>query len=133
MTTVNSDKSLEEVISLLRQSYAEYKYLDVEIKVQGKARTNTQNKALHKYFSLLANALNDSGYDMRRTIKPEIDIPWSADLIKRFMWKPLQDAITGEESTAKAKRADYSKVYDVLNRHTAQKLGISVPWPSIGD
>jgi len=130
VTTVNSDKSLEEVISLLRQSYAEYKYLDIEIKVQGKARTNTQNKALHKYFSLLANALNDAGWDIKRTLKPEIDIPWNADLVKRFMWKPLQDAITGEESTAKAKRADYSKVYECLNRHTAQKLGISVPWPS---
>ena len=130
MTIINSKESLEAEIDRLRKSFEECKYLEIEVKHKGKARSNQQNKALHKYFDLLANALNDAGYDMKRTIKPEIDVPWNAYLIKLLMWKPLQDAITGEESTAKAKRDDYTKVYEVLNRHTAQKLGISVPWPS---
>lgn len=127
---VNSDKSLEEVISLLRQTYAEYKYLDIEIKVKGKARTNKQNAALHKYFTMLSDALNSAGYDMKRTIKAEVDIPWTPDLVKEYMWRPIQRAVIGEQSTTRAKTKDYPLIYETLNRHTAGKLGISVPWPS---
>ena len=127
---VNSDKSLEEAIELLRQSYAEYKYLDLDIKVKGKARSNQQNRALHKYFSMLADKLNDGGLDIRKTIKSDVDMPWSAEWVKELLWKPLQKAMFDVDSTAKMKRADYTKVYDVLNRHTASKLGVSVAWPS---
>lgn len=127
---VNSDKSLDEAIELLRQSYAEYKYLDLEIKVKGKARSGQQNRALHKYFSMLADKLNEAGLDMRKTLREDVEMPWSADLIKDFMWRPLQKAMFDVDSTAKMKRADYTKVYEVLNRHTASKLGVSVAWPS---
>ena len=127
---VNSDKSLEEIISLIRQSYAEYKYIDVEIKVKGKARSGQQNRALHKYFSMLADKLNEAGLDMRKTLREDVEMPWSADLVKDFMWRPLQKAMFDVDSTAKMKRADYTKVYEVLNRHTASKLGVSVAWPS---
>ena len=127
---VNSDKSLEEAIDLLRQSYAEYKYLDLDIKVKGKARSGQQNRALHKYFSMLADKLNAAGLDMRKTLREDVDMPWSPDLIKDFMWRPLQKAMFDVDSTAKMKRADYTKVYEVLNKHTASKLGVSVAWPS---
>jgi len=130
---VNSDKSLDEAIELLRQSYAEYKYLDLDIKVKGKARSNQQNRALHKYFSILADKLNEAGLDMRKTLREDIEIPWSADLVKDFMWRPLQKAMFDVDSTAKMKRADYTKVYEVLNKHTASKLGVSVEWPSDSD
>jgi len=127
---VNSDKSLEEIISLIRQSYEEYKFIDVEIKVKGKARSGQQNRALHKYFSMLADKLNEAGLDMRKTLREDVEMPWSADLVKDFMWRPLQKAMFDVDSTAKMKRADYTKVYEVLNRHTASKLGVSVAWPS---
>jgi len=130
---INSDKSLDEAIELLRQSYAEYKYLDLDIKVKGKARSNQQNRALHKYFSILADKLNEAGLDMRKTLREDIEIPWSADLVKDFMWRPLQKAMFDVDSTAKMKRADYTKVYEVLNKHTASKLGVSVEWPSDSD
>ena len=128
--TINSNKSLETVIELLRQSFETYKYLDIEIKVQGKARTNKQNAALHKYFSQLASALNAGGWDMRKTLRPEIDIPWTGELVKEHLWRPIQVAMIGEESTAKVKAVDYPLIYETLNRHTAAKLGVSVPWPS---
>lgn len=129
--TVNSKESLEVVIDLIRQTFDEYKYIDVEIKIKGKARTNKQNAAMHKYFSLLADSLNNAGYDMKKTIKAEVDIPWTPDLVKEYMWRPIQKAVIGEESTTRAKTKDYPLIYETLNRHTAGKLGISVPWPSV--
>jgi len=96
-----------------------------------KPRTTTQNAALHKYFDQLAEALNDAGYDMRKTLKQSIDIPWTKDSVKNFLWKPIQESMTGEKSTTKLSTVDPSIVYETLNRHTAEKLGVSVPFPSM--
>lgn len=93
-------------------------------------RTLTQNKALHKYFELLAEALNDAGLDMKTVLKPEIDIPWTKESVKKHLWKPIQEAMLDEVSTTKLDTKDPSKVYMVLDRHLNEKLGVSVPWPS---
>ena len=92
-------------------------------------RTLKQNKALHKYFRLLAETLNDAGLDMRKVMKPGIDIPWTAENVKLNLWKPIQEAMLEKESTTEMDTSDPSKVYDVLNRHLSEKLGIHVPWP----
>lgn len=131
---VNSDQSLETVISLLRQTYNEFKYLDIEIKVKGKARTNKQNAALHKWLSQLSVFLNDAGYDMKKTLSHHIEIPWDAQgrNAKEFLFKPVLEALTGKESTAKADRVQYNEVQEVLARHFAEREGITIPpWPSI--
>ena len=94
-------------------------------------RTLTQNSALHLYFELLANALNDAGLDMKKVLEVKTgDVPWNKDTIKEVLWRPLQDAMTGEESTTKLSTTEVSEVYEVLNRHTASKLGVSVEWPT---
>ncbi len=129
-TTINSQQSLEDYISKLRADFEEFRYLEAEHKNKGRNRSSQQNRALHKYFDMLADALNSAGYDMRNTMRHDIELPWSAGMIKELMWRPVQLAMFQTESTAKMRRADYTKVYEVLNRHTASKLGISIPWPS---
>ena len=93
-------------------------------------RTNLQNKSLHKYFELLAEALNDAGLDMKTVLRPEIDIPWSKDTVKSQLWKPIQKAMLDKESTTEPSTKEYVEIYEVLNRHLSEKLGISVDWPS---
>jgi len=83
-----------------------------------------------KYFELLAIALNDAGLDQRAVLKPSIEIPWTKHSIHDQLWCPIQGAMTGEESTTKLSTTEISDVYEVLNRHTAGKLGVSVEWPS---
>lgn len=92
-------------------------------------RTTTQNSALHVFFRLLAEALNDAGYDMKRVIKPEVDIPWNERSVKEFLWKPIQHAVIDKDSTTRLDTKQVSQVYDVLNRHLAEKFGVSVPFP----
>ena len=49
-----------------------------------------QNSALHKYFELLADALNDAGYDMKAVLeKKEVDVPWEGEMVKRVLWKGI--------------------------------------------
>ena len=55
-----------------------------------KKRSDQQNKALHVLFELLAEKLNESGLDMRKTLKESIDIPWTKDTVKNFLWRPIQ-------------------------------------------
>ena len=130
--TVNSKDSLETVKALMDQMQAEFGYLEITIEPRKKTRTNTQNRALHLYLGQLAIALNDSGYDMKRTIKQDVDIPWNTDTAKQYLWGPIQKVVTGLDKTSKADTAQYSAIYEVLNRHMAQKFGVSVPWPSEG-
>jgi len=127
-TIINSKQSLEAYIRHLRTQFDSHKYLRSTLKT-GKQRTLTQNKAMHLYCGQLADTLNEAGYDFRKTIKHDVDVPWSADLVKDFMCRPIQKALTGLDSTTKPERKQYGEIYEVLNRHTSQKLGVFVPWP----
>ena len=92
-------------------------------------RTLQQNKALHKYFELLANALNEAGLDMKKTLKPEIDIPWSPRAVKEFLWKPVMEAMTDKESTTQMNTVEPSEIHAVLSRHLGERFGLFVAWP----
>ena len=95
------------------------------------SRTNQQNRALHLWLKKLVLALDNAGLDMKRVLKPETDIPWSLDSAKEYLWRPLQLAMLGKESTKDLDTTEVSQVYETLNRHMANKFGISIPFPEI--
>ena len=95
-----------------------------------KQRTIQQNKALHLYFTLLAEALNDAGLDMRKVLKPEVDIPWTSITVKEFLWRPIQSLQLGKRSTTELTTKDIDTIFDTVNRHIA-KHGVHIPFPSI--
>ena len=96
-------------------------------------RTNQQNKALHVLFNLLASTLNETGLDMRKTLKPEIDIPWSGPAVKEFLWRPIQTAQLDKRSTTELTTVEIDKVFDTINKHLGEKFGLHVPFPSINE
>jgi phosphoenolpyruvate carboxylase len=93
--------------------------------------TEKQVRALHLLFEHIAETLNDAGYDMKKTLKAEIEIPWTKDRIKEFLWKPVQEAYVGKKSTKELNTKEVTKIYEVINRHFGEKFGIHVPFPSI--
>lgn len=93
-------------------------------------RTLTQNAALHKYFSNLADALNSAGYDVVHTLRHDAEIPWNEVLVKDLLWKPIQEAMTGKTSTAALDTAEVGQVFEVLNMHLGQKLEVHAPFPT---
>lgn len=96
-----------------------------------KQRTARQNKALHLYFQHLADELNDAGLDMKKTLKPSVEIPWTATTIKDFLWRPVMKAQLGKTSTTQMTTKDIDRVYDTLNRHLSEKFGLTISFPSI--
>lgn len=125
---INSTHSKELFILQMSKLYDEHKYLRVTIKT-GKQRTGLQNRSLHLYLTMLAEGLNDAGLDMKKTLKPDIDIPWTIENAKEFLWKPIQKALTKKDSTTKPTTKEYVYIYEVLSRHLVDKFGINIPWP----
>ena len=126
--TVNNHKSLLEAIGHIQAKYGQGGYFEITMKPA--TRTSQQNKALHKYCSLLSEALNDAGLDIRKTMRADVDIPWTETAVKELIWRPVQKAVTDKTSSAQLDRSEVSKVFDVINRHISQK-GVSVPFPSV--
>jgi len=98
--------------------------------LEEKKRTNLQNKAMHLWCEQLGNALNDAGYDMKVVLKPEADINWNRYMVKEYLWRPIQKAMLGKESTTELTTKELTDVSDIINRHLGEKFGISVPFPS---
>tara|TARA_R110002096_G_scaffold197160_1_gene380398 strand:+ start:276 stop:674 length:399 start_codon:yes stop_codon:yes gene_type:complete len=104
--------------------------LTVTIEQTKRKRTTTQNAAIHKYFDLLATELNDAGLDMRKVLTKRPDIPWSGDTVKEHIWRPVQEAMALDASTARLNRDQVSMVYDVVARFLSAKFGVYVPFPN---
>lgn len=102
-----------------------------DVKPIHRTRTLKQNAALHLYFTQLAEALNDAGYDMRKTIKPGLDIPWTPEDIKEHIWRPVQISQTGKKSTAKLETIEIDQIYDIVNRAIAERTGVHIPFPNL--
>lgn len=94
-------------------------------------RTTQQNKALHVLFRMLAEELNDAGLDMRKTLKQSVDIPWDPKTVKEYLWRPVQKAQLGKDSTTELTTEEIDKVFDTINRHLGERFGLHVPFPSI--
>lgn len=130
--TVNSDKSLNEAISALCQQYREHPYMEVDIAVGERQRSDQQRKAIEVYCNELAKAMNAAGLDQRAVLasmREGVEIPWSQDRVKDTLWREVQKAMLDKTSTTNLSRQEVSQVYETLNKWTSQTLGVSVPFP----
>ena len=94
-------------------------------------RTDKQNASLHVFLRELVKVLNDAGLDMKAVLKPDVEIPWTEESAKNFLWRPIQEVMTDHESTTECSTTDYNAIHMVLSRHLGEKLGIQCPpWPS---
>ena len=102
------------------------------LQIPEEKRTTQQNKALHVYFELVAEALNSAGYDIPTILKKtRIDIPWTKESAKELIWKTIQKSMYSKESTTQlSKQQEIDKVYEVVNRFLATLKIESIPFPS---
>ncbi len=101
-----------------------------DLVIRESKRTGRQNRALHRYFQLLADELNAGGFSVKLVLKEKVDIDWTPELCKEALWRPAQKVILKKESTKElGKSEDITKVYDHLTRHLGEKFGVFVEWP----
>jgi hypothetical protein len=127
---VNSDFALKQFIEFVTEHYQKHRHVTFTWQV-GRQRSKKQNAALHVWLRELSKQLNEAGYDMKKTLKPEVEIPWDDEgiMAKEHLWRPVQRIMLDKESTVEPEKMEYTKVYETLNRHLSTKFGISIPWP----
>jgi hypothetical protein len=129
---VNSDSKLGGFLAHAAELYRQHKYVTFKWST-GQQRSETQNDAMHLWFERVAKTLNDAGLEMVVSLPTgkEWTIPWSKHKVKENIWRPVQEAITGKQSTTEPKRIEYSQVYEVIHSRFADHHGITLPlWPS---
>ena len=96
-------------------------------------RTARQSRALHLMFQLIADELNTNGMDMKKAFakKPEVEIPWSGQAVKEYLWRPIMKAQLNKESTTKLTTIEVDQVFDTINKFFGETFGLHVPFPSI--
>lgn len=130
---VTDEKQLEFFIAHAKSLFAEHGQVSFKWHV-GDQRTRKQNNAMWLWLRQLSEALNEAGYDMRKTLKPHVDIPWDKDakMAKRFLWDPIMEVITEQSSSTKLKKQDIDKIQETIARHLAETTGVSVAFPTRG-
>lgn len=103
----------------------------VTIQREKGVRSDNQNRALHKWYELVAKELNDSGSNVQMVVKNSVDLEWNTLLVKELLWRPAQKAILDKKSTTElGKVSDIDEVWEPLNRYLGEKYFIHVPFPN---
>src|SRR3990167_4369123 len=92
-----------------------------------KQRTLQQNKSLHKYCELLADALNEAGISQALFLKG-LEVDNSSESVK-VVFRAIGKAKYLKISTVDLTTKEMSEIFDEINRHIAL-LGIHIDWPS---
>lgn len=103
-------------------------------KTEKQLRTEQQRKAIEVYCREMANLANDAGYEFAAFIEHKklkgTETPWSQELFKEYVWRPVQQAYLNKESTTRLKPEEVTIIYDVVNRKMAEIAGISMVFPN---
>ena len=93
-------------------------------------RSYLQNRSLHKYLTQIAETLSDAGLDMRVVVK--LPIKPTLENVKEELWRPVMSAMYPDiKSTTQLSTKQMTEVYEVFNAAMGERLGVSLPWPSI--
>ena len=97
-------------------------------------RTVKQNSSMHKYFSLVSNALNDGGFSVQKVVAlfKKAEISWTMLGVKDVIWRNIQVALLKKESTTTLNTDELTKVYNHVDHYLSNNVGIEhIPFPSI--
>lgn len=97
-------------------------------------RSTLQNASMHKYFGLVSESLNSSGFSLQQVVAKfnKSDIWWSMHAVKDVIWKNMQSAIVGKESTTQLESNEVTTVYKYTDHYLTNTIGIEhIPFPSI--
>ena len=127
-TIINSEKSFYEHIDYVREQFKEHGYLRIDTKT-GKQRTNTQNSCLHLFCEQVSDELTDRGINFKMFFEEGFEVPWTMQIVKDNIWRPVQVAVCDQESTTKPLTTEYNKIYEYINLKISE-FGFHIPWPS---
>lgn len=128
---LDTQDKLDAFVEHVRQQWVIGKKPTVELVTAPGTRTEAQNAALHLWLRQVAEFLNDAGYPVMKVLRHDAEIPWTEHNAKELLWRPVQEAMTGKESTTACNKLEYSDIEQVISRHIAERIGLTLPpWPT---
>lgn len=96
-----------------------------------KKRSLQENKALHVLFQNISYELNRLGLEFTyRGIKGmDIQTTYTPEIVKKFIWKPLQDVLLKKSSTTQLTHNDIALIFEILGKYFAE-MGVEIQFPS---
>ena len=127
---LNIEGNLEKAKELLTNATEMGKV--VEVKEHKPHRTSQQNKSLHKFFTIIANELNEMGKEFTYTgLNVEsVSTMYTPQIVKDFFWRPIQVTLFDIESTRDLTTDQMNKIIDVIVKFFGEK-SILVEFPSM--
>ena len=94
-------------------------------------RSSQQNKSLHVLFQNISFELNRLGMEFTYNgIKGiEIQTTYTPEIVKEFIWKPLQNVMLKKDSTTKLTTQDIDAIFLILGRWFSEH-GVVIDFPS---
>lgn len=129
---INSTDTLKDVTWDTAKKLGDIKFTDYEVKKVVETRTSQQNRAFHKWLTMLAEELNARDYTQDKLlneIKFKVEIPVTPTQIKDI-FRAAAQAMFQVESTADLTTVQIQQVYDAVDKRFAETTGITVAWPS---
>lgn len=129
--------SQDQANDLLVQCYNVITDLQARVpkeKTERQLRSDQQRKAIEVYCKEMANSINAGGYEFSAFIEHKklkgTETPWSQELFKEYVWRPVQQAYLNKESTTRLKPDEVTRVYEVVNAKMAEIAGVSMNFPN---
>ncbi len=107
-------------------------HVKITIEKAVKTRSDQANRALHLYFRLLSDTLNEHGLDIAKSLSKKVEHRWTPDLIKELIFKKIMRSLFTKRSTTQLKSAEINEIVDIITRHFGEHFGVETPtFPNI--
>ncbi len=131
---IDSADALLDTVQAIREDFKRHGRVTGSWKAEG-SYTPTQRASLHRWFEMLAEVMNDAGFDQtvffKEKAKPGMQCPWTKTSIKETFYKPTLEAMTGKQSTESMNTVEPSEICTIIGATLSQRLGITPPaWPT---
>ena len=96
-------------------------------------RTDNQNRAIHLYLELLARQLNENGHTLQDVVERirKAEIIATKENLKEVVWKPMQKALYGLESTKDLDRVQPDRIHEMIEAWKTREFRLDyIPFPS---
>lgn len=123
---VNDDFQREKLIEFINAN----KDKNITFKLVKGNRTSKQNSAIHAYCREVARELAAGGHDFRNVLKQGIEIEPSMELVKKYMWVGIQQAMFGKDRTSDLDPSEVDQVYEVMAKALVEKYNVNVQFGS---
>ena len=129
LLNLQNDKDVEKAKQKLADHIKAGKTIDLIEKMN--TRTTKQNSALHMLFTIISEQLNEMGVEFQYSgiSGKSFSTRHTPNLVKEFVWRPLQIALFDIKSTTKINTQQINEIVDVLAKYFAEK-GIVIQFPS---